>query len=283
MSRNNEDRMGGGTTRPDTGSPAVTSSLAPLEFVRPTSIVVLPSNGKFYPEGHPLHGETEIEIRQMTTAEEDILMSRTLLKKGTAIDKFLFKILDGTVHPDDLLLGDKNAVLIQSRIDGYGAEYTTSVVCPACQARIKHSFDLHEHQLFEGDDADSQEGVTATDNSTFIISLDNGWEVEVCALNGHHEKAMSKAMQARQKANLPESTVQEQLRNMIVSVSGHSDKSTINKCISHMSGKQSRHLRDVYKRLIPNVDLKQEVTCTECYSSSEMEVPLTADFFWPRQ
>ena len=78
MSRNNEDRMGGGTTKPDTGSPAaVTSSLSPLEFVRPTSVVVLPSGGKFYPEGHPLCGETEIEIRQMTTAEEDILMRLT--------------------------------------------------------------------------------------------------------------------------------------------------------------------------------------------------------------
>ncbi len=286
MSRNNEDRLGGGTTKPDTGSPAAamaSSAVSPLEFVKPTSVVVLPSGGKFYPEGHPLHGETEIEIRQMTTAEEDILMSRSLLRKGTAIDKFLSKILDGKVHPDDLLLGDKNAVLIQARIDGYGAEYTTSVVCPACQARIKHSFDLHDHQLFEGEDINNIEGVSPTDRDTFIISLDNGWEVEVCALNGHHEKSMSKAMQARQKAGMPESTIQEQLRNMIVSVSGHTDKGTINKVISHLSGKQSRHLRDTYKRIIPNIDLKQEVTCSECYNTSEMEVPLTADFFWPRQ
>jgi len=281
MSRNNEDRMSGGTSKPDTGSPALAASLAPLEFVRPTSIVALPSGGRFYPEGHPLHGQEEIEMRQMTTAEEDILMSRTLLKKGTAIDKFLAKLID--VHPSDLLLGDKNAILVQARIDGYGAEYVTNVQCPACTARIKHSFDLSDYQLFAGEDFSDVDGVTPTERQTFIISLDNGWEVEVCALNGHHEKAMSKASAARQKNGMPEASIQEQLRNMIVSISGHTDNSTINKAISHMTGKQSKHLREVYQRIIPNVDMKQEITCHECYNTSEMEVPLTADFFWPRQ
>ena len=290
MSRN-EDRLGG-AKNPNTPStaattasakPASSASPAPLEFVRPTSLVSLPSGGKFYPEGHPLFGVSEIEIRHMTTAEEDILTSRVLLKKGTAIDKFLEKIIEHPVHPNDLLLGDKSAIIVQARIDGYGAEYTTQVACPACQARLKHTFDLNVHSLTEGANLTDLEGVTGTDRNTFIISLDNGWEVEVRALNGHDEKTMTKATNQRKKAGLGESTVQEQLRHMIVSISGHTDRGTVNKAIAHMTGKQSRHIRDTYSRIIPNIDLKQEVTCSECLTTSEMEVPLTSDFFWPRQ
>jgi hypothetical protein len=70
---------------------------------------------------------------------------------------------------------------------------------------------------------------------------------------------------------------------MIVSISGHTDKGTINKAIQHMTGKHSRRLREAYGKIIPNIDLKQEVTCHECLNTSEMEVPLTSDFFWPKQ
>ncbi len=289
MSRN-EDRLGGSKNinTPSTAATAGATSPAsskptPLEFVRPTSLVSLPSGGKFYPEGHPLHGVGEIEVRHMTTAEEDILTSRVLLKKGVAIDKFLERLIQAPVHPNDMLLGDKSAVLIQTRIDGYGSEYTTQVQCPACQARLKHTFDLTDYQLTEGTDLTNLEGVASTDRDTFIISLDNGWEVEVRALNGHDEKHMTKAINQRQKAGLGESQIQEQLRHMIVSISGHTDKGTINKAIQHMTGKQSRRLRDVYGKIIPNIDLKQEVTCHECLTTSEMEVPLTSDFFWPKQ
>lgn len=285
MSRN-EERLGGSKVSNTSPTAAVASasasSPAPLEFVRPTSLVSLPSGGRFYPEGHPLHGVSEVEVRHMTTAEEDILTSRVLLRKGTAIDKFLERLITLDVDPNDLLLGDKSALIVQARVDGYGAEYTTQVQCPACSARIKHTFDLFDHQIVEGLNVDEVNGVSATDRNTFIISIDNGWEVEVRALNGHDEKRMSKAIQQRTKAGMSESSIQEQLRQMIVSISGHTDRNTINKAIQHMTGKHSRMIRDVYSKVIPNVDLKQEVTCVECLTTSEMEVPLTSDFFWPK-
>ena len=59
----------------------------PFSFVIPTEFVELPSGGRFYPEGHPLHGQDNIEIKQMTAKEEDMLTSRTLLKKGVALDR----------------------------------------------------------------------------------------------------------------------------------------------------------------------------------------------------
>ena len=74
--RNNEERLG---TKDDQSSP---TTLSPLEFVSPTTFVKLPSEGLYYPEGHPLHNQETIEIKQMTAKEEDMLTSRALLKKG---------------------------------------------------------------------------------------------------------------------------------------------------------------------------------------------------------
>ena len=68
MARNNSERMGG--ARKSNSSPASSgvdqSGDGPLSFSTPTEFVELPSEGAFYGEGHPLQGETHIEIRHMT-------------------------------------------------------------------------------------------------------------------------------------------------------------------------------------------------------------------------
>lgn len=280
--RNNEDRLG--TKKKNTSSPAETQSnspsgLAPLEFVRPTTVLELPSKGQFYSEGHPLHERDTIQIRQMTTAEEDILSNRSLLQKGTAIDKFLERILiEENVKPADLLIGDKNAVLIQARIDGYGSEYTTQVACPACATRQKNTFDLVECSVVTG--GEEVDGVVRSATGNFIVTLDNGWEVEIKPLTGNDESKIVKSMNNKKKAGLAETQIQDQLNAMIVSVSGHEDRGTISKAVQHMTGKQSRLIRDTYKKVIPNLELKSDFDCRECGASTVMEVPLNAEFFW---
>jgi len=279
--RNNEERMGAKKTPSSpAASQAATTGPAPLEFVRPTTVLALPSEGKFYGEGHPLHNQDTIEIRQMTTAEEDILSNRTLLQKGTALDKFLERILiDSKVGPEDLLVGDKNAVLIQARIDGYGNEYSTQVVCPNCTATNRHTFDLA--QCITPTVTDSADTVQ-NELGNFIVTLDNGWEVEIKPLTGADENKLLKSSANRKKAGLSETVVQDQLNAMIVSVSGHTDRATVAKAVQHMTGKQSRTLRETYKKVIPNIELRSEVDCQECGTTTEMEVPLSADFFWAR-
>ena len=275
--RNNEDRVGTKKTKPKSTA-ATQAALAPLDFVRPTTIVALPSEGKFYGEGHPLHGEDSIEIRQMTTAEEDILTNRSLLKQGKAIDKFLERLMvDSGVKPAELLVSDKNAVLIQARIDGYGADYTTSVQCPACSHSQKEQFDLDESVITTGGECVIAE---PTAHGTFTTTLDNDWVVEFKPLTGADEAKLMKSMENAKRANRPERTIQDQLNAMIVSVSGHTDDGTISKAVEHMTGKQSRHLRAAYKDAVPNIEIRSTVTCRECATTSELEVPLTADFFW---
>ena len=92
----------------------------------PTEIIELPSKGHFYPEDNPL-SSGKVEMKYMTAREEDILTSVNLIKSGKALDKLLESlIIDKKIDFNDLLVGDKNALLIGARILAYGKEYSFS-------------------------------------------------------------------------------------------------------------------------------------------------------------
>ena len=171
MSRN-RDRVG---SQPDTAPPiantAETSNAAPFSFVVPTEFVELPSGGKWYAEGHPLYNQDSVEIKHMTAKEEDMLTSRTLLKKGVALDRVIKSvIMDKSIDPDSLLVGDRNAIIIATRVSGYGSEYRTKVSCPNCGAVTKYAFDLNEANVYGGEDAEVLE-ITDHEDGTFTTTL----------------------------------------------------------------------------------------------------------------
>ena len=86
----------------------------------PTEIIDLPSEGKLYPKDSPLRSG-KLELKYMTAKEEDILTSQNLLEKGLVIEKLLEAlIIDKNIKVQDLISGDKDAVLIASRILAYG-------------------------------------------------------------------------------------------------------------------------------------------------------------------
>ena len=115
-----------------------------------------------------------------------------------------------------------------------------------------------------------------------VVLPKTGWTVGCKMLFGEDEKKIQKSMNAKKKANLPESPLTDQLRAMVFSVEGHTTPNMIMQAIENMPAKDSTHLRDVYKLLVPNVDMTQDFHCVHCGYEGEMEVPLTADFFWPK-
>jgi len=293
--RNNSNRVGSKKKNPTPAEPleakkADDKIASIFDFVNPTTFVTLPSKGKLYPEDHPLFGKEEIEIKQMTAKQEDILTSKSLLKKGVAIDRFIQSMLvDQTLDIDSLLLGDKGAILVAARVDGYGPDYTTSVACPSCGTTSEYTFDLEEQQeemLSDSSDvltSDLPENVTKTQQGTFMISLNAGFEVEVRPLYSSDEKRLVKTMANRQKAKMQDSTVTDQLKTMIVSIAGYDDRPTVNKAVELMPVRAVREIREVYQKIIPSVDLKRQFSCDACDAETMLEVPLTAEFFWPKQ
>ena len=126
-----------------------------LRFVAPTEFVELPSLGKGYPEGHPLKDKEVLEIHFMTARHEDILTSQSLLKKGMAFSKLIESLLvDRTIDPNSILLGDRAAIMIAARSSAYGNQYNTVVTCPACGESQKKAFDLNERQMIHGNESE---------------------------------------------------------------------------------------------------------------------------------
>ena len=119
-----------------------------FNFEVPTESVPLPSSGTVYPADSPLSGQETLDIKAMTAKEEDILTSRTLIKKGTVISALIKScLIDKSIDPDLMLTGDRNAVMTAIRITGYGSEYNAEVDCPACSERSKQEFSLSELAL----------------------------------------------------------------------------------------------------------------------------------------
>ena len=283
MSRNKERT--GGAQQQDTSPPpqVMQGESTPFSFVVPTEFVELPSGGKFYPEGHPLHGESSIEIRQMTAKEEDMLTSRTLLKKGVALDRVIGSlIVNKRINPDSLLVGDRNAIIIATRVSAYGNDYTTKVTCPSCMTSQDFAFDLNKADVYEGEIEKDGWDVSDNNNGTFNLTLPKTRVVVTFRLlTGRDEKAIFSGMEQDRKQKKHEQNVTRQLKNIVVAVNDDTSEQAINYLIANIPSMDARHIRLAYRFVAPNVDLTQYFECTQCEFAQEMEVPLSADFFWP--
>lgn len=280
MARSNKTRMQTPTgdipqnpTAPPENAP---DAAAMLQFIVPTEVVDLPSKGAFYPEGHPLHQCGTIELRHMTAKEEDILTSATLLKKGLALDKMLQSVIvDKSIKVQDLLVGDKNALLVHSRIFGYGPDYTTTLVCEACGAPHENTFNLENVGNKEIEDVLEKYGIETTENNTFCFTLPKSqYEVEYRLLTSRDEtEAASSTGQVSSLALLEAITV---------SLNGQTDRFYIKRALSSLPILDASILKRAYGRTTPDIDLTQEVTCPNCGETADVGVPLDAGFFWPQ-
>ena len=286
MSRNSS-RLAGmedSTPEPADAPPINLTPKTELSFAVPTEFIEIPSQGKFYPEGHPLHGESVVEIRHMTAKDEDVLSSKALLKQGVVLDRFLKGVLvNRSINIDSLLLGDKNALLIGARISGFGSAYDTKVICPVCFAHGRHIFDLDNVKVCHGN-PDELEGVDRLPNGNIIVNTPKtGVEIECRLFTGVQEKQLTAQQKRAEKQKLPDKTTTKQLEMAIVSVNGDADRSMIGRLIQSMPIRDSRYIRKAIEVCSPSVEVRDYFDCHECGASTDMEVPFTTDFFWPRQ
>jgi hypothetical protein len=244
---------------------------SPFNFIVPTEMVDLPSQGQFYPVGHPLHNADAIEIKHMTAKEEDILTSTTLLKKGVALDKMLQSVIvDNRIKVGDLLIGDKNALLIASRVFGYGEHYNVNLNCPNCNAAFEATIDLNDLDVKES----LQLGkITRTENNTFTITLPkSNLNFEIRLLTSKDETTLVSNKNAGSM---------KLLKLITVSVNGQTDRFFVERALQSLPIMDVSVLKKAYAAVTPDVNMTQDVECTECGETSTMGVPLDAGFFWP--
>tara|TARA_R100000152_G_scaffold20398_1_gene14008 strand:- start:1125 stop:2027 length:903 start_codon:yes stop_codon:yes gene_type:complete len=295
--RNNEERAGpvpsanssaasAASTHQAAQNPKDIANASNLNFIIPTEFVELPSQGQFYPKGHPMHGKDTLEIKHMTAKEEDILTSRALLKKGIAIDRLLQSIIiDKTVRPHELLVGDKNAIMVSARISAYGSEYKSRITCPNCMTVNEPEIDLSACQKMKYGLSNTEEieGVEGpSPNGTYLITLPaTKAKVEVKLMNGADEKRFSDRLQYRKKNRQPDAMLTDQIKTFTVAINGTPMGPKVFGFIDNMPIRDSRFLRNTYNKLTPVVELKHNFCCDNCAYEQEVEVPITAQFFWP--
>lgn len=278
--RNNLDRLGVALPQQDntTEQQAMQQPSSQLSFIVPTEMVDLPSKGRFYPPNHPLYGKDTIEIKQMTAKEEDILTSKNLLKKGVALDKLLQSlIIDKKINSDSLTLEDRSAIILAARISAYGQDYTTSVVCPSCGAKTKDTFDLLEKL----ESVEKLQPAAVDENGFMNIDLPKtGWKIKCRVLNGYDEKEMLRLSSAKKNLSEGDSQLTDQMKMTIVSINGVMDEEILKTAIESLPARDSKHLRSVYQDTVKGPDMRHTFKCRSCEYEGELEVPLTADFFW---
>jgi len=239
----------------------------------PTEVVDLPSGGKVYSKDSPL-SSGKIEIKYMTAKEEDILTSENLIKKGVVIKKLLDSlIVSEGINSDDLVLGDKNAVMVASRILAYGPEYTVQVTNPNTGNEFEHTFDLTSCEFKNiSDDINGNEFETELPYSKVKIKFK--------LLNGYDESNIEKELESYKKVGTqisPELTTR--LKHTIVSVNDNDTKSVISNFVDNMLSRDSLFLRSEIKRISPDIDLTQEVEVEG--ETVTVTIPMAVNFFWP--
>ena len=245
------------------------------EYKFPTEVIDLPSEGKVYPKESPL-SSGQLELKYMTTREEDILMSENLIKKGIVIDKLLDSlIITKGVKQGDLILGDKNAVLVASRILAYGPEYTVEVTNPNdVDEKIEHTFDLSKCPFKE-----LSKDVDYSDNSFDFTTPIGENKLKFKLLTGADETLIEKDIKQSSKFGVS-TDITTRLRYTVTEVDGDTKSSTITQFTQNLLARDSVALRGYIRDIAPDIDLTSEVEIGG--ETVSVSIPLTVEFFWPQ-
>jgi hypothetical protein len=248
-------------------------------FEVPIESVPLPSNGTVYPVESPLHRKETVDIRAMTAREEDILTSRALIKKGTVITELIKSCLtDKRIQVQDILAGDRNAIMVALRITGYGAEYKVEADCPKCNVRSKQDFNLADMPIKR---LEIDPVVIGQNVFEFKLPVTKK-AVHFKFLTGRDEEEINTISErAKKQGAIADSAVTTRLQYSIVSVDGKTDRSSVNGFIRNMPARDSMTLRKHIEANEPGIEMKGEFDCSSCGEQSEVRVPLGASFFWP--
>ena len=243
------------------------------KFKFPTEIVELPSKGLIYPKDNPL-SSGKIEMKYMTAKEEDILTNQNYISKGIVLDKLLESLIVSKINYNDIVIGDKNALLIASRVLGYGKDYTFKAYSSETNQIEDFTVDLTTLKDKNLDPKDlKEEGVNEFDFTLPFSKTSLTFKL----LTHGDEKAIDRELEGLKKINkdlVPENTTR--FKYTITSVDGDREKKTVRDFVdNYLLAKDAQPLREEIKRVSPDVNLTYGDT------GEEVQIPIGVNFFWP--
>lgn len=245
------------------------------ELKIPTETIELPSKGLVYPKDNPL-SEGKIEMRYMTAKHEDILTNSNFLKQGIVFDKLLQSLIVSKINFDDLIIGDKDAILVAARILGYGKDYKIKYTNPNTEEEEDVTIDLTEikernidYSLF-------------TNKNSFTYTLPGSGDEITFKLTTHaDEKKIEDEIKANKKLNI-HSNITTKLKYSIIAVNGDESPKTIRNFVDeYLLSTDSRSLREYMKSISPGPDMTFTFVGTDGYIQEGVEIPIGFSFFYP--
>ena len=238
------------------------------KFKLPTETIELPSKGLLYPEDSELAKGT-IEMKYMTAKEEDILTNQSYIRNGTVLDKLMKSLIVSKIEFDDLLIGDKNAIMVSARILGYGSEYS-----------FEYNGETQTIDLSSLENKPLKEELFANRVNEFEFTLPHSKNTVTFRLLTHKdEQDISRELEGLKKINKDSSTeLSTRLKYLITSVEGSRERKDIRDFVeNYFLAKDSRALREYIKEIQPDVDL----TFFPDRGSDRISIPIGVSFFWP--
>lgn len=249
----------------------------------PSEVIDLPSKGHFYTKDNPLSSGT-IEIKYPTAAEENILTSTNLIRKGIVIDKLIEAVvLDKTIDLDTMLLGDKNAITYAVRILGYGSTYSTKITCPTCNEKQVEDIDLN---VLAHKELDFDEYPEEINEFSFTLPYSK-LPIKHKFLTQKDEKEISRRLKGLKKigqkgGDVVDSEITTRLKQLILEVDGDSSQARINEFVDkELLSRDSFALRTHLVEITPDLDTRIRFICYECGAEETIDIPLDVSFFWP--
>jgi hypothetical protein len=272
-----EEQLEQQVTRGLQSQPAQQHYSAPKQYPFPTEIISLPSKGLVYPESNPL-SKGELTVKLMTAREEDILTSTALIKKGIQLDKLLESIVvEPGVNINDLVIGDKNAILVTSRILAFGPEYEAKINDPFDNEEINITIDLSQIKIKEID----ENKLNRSNEYDFFLPISKT-NIKFKLLTHGDELVINKDIEASQKTLKQSNEITTRYRRIITEVDGNRDSGTISSFVTNkLLAGDSKALRKYITQITPDLDLKFDYTSPITGETEALRIPFGVGFFYP--
>ena len=267
---------------------AETQQLRDYKF--PTEIIELPSRGLVYPKDNPL-SSGKVEMKYMTAREEDILSTSSYIKDGSVLDRLFQSLIVGNgegqpIKYVDLIVGDKNAIMIAARVLGYGKEYSVEIQDPFSDNKQKEVIDLTQ---FENKPYDGSKQVELHKNEFEFVLPQSNRKITFMSLPESKERLIKHKLEEQEKANrkLKRDEASREfttrLKVAILSVDDSYDQKDVDHFVDNeLFAIDSRALRAYMTEVMPDIDLNWEFVSEETGGIQQMLLPIGVGFFWPQ-
>jgi len=249
-----------------------TPQVETYDFSVPYDVIPLPSEGKAYK-----NKKSTLKVHYLTASDENILTSPNLIESGKFLDILISrKVADKDLPYRDLLLGDRNAIMIWLRATGYGEIYNAVVTDPDTGEDFDTEIDLtamkSKHLTIDSDE-----------NGEFDFTLPrSGKPIKFRFLTVGDEDDMGRYIESSNKKG-PSSysnILTFRLGKHIAEIDGNRDRGFISKFIENMLAYDSLSLRTYIDDNEPGLDMNIEIE-RPGGGVIKTTFPFNPSFFWP--